>query len=167
MSFTQHFVNCKVCTWVLLNTLLQFHEFFLTLCIFEVFYNVNTVRSKMWVWVFPNHSCQKFLTNHSSSTRDFTRFLAFVIWKNPNSHFFLTVFSHFFQVDSGKIYLARSVWQTPATPAKQHPNKILHNMQWHNMLLDNYCVIFYKYNNTFHQINFSYPINIPRGLVVY
>ena len=50
---------CKVCTWVLLNTLLQFHKFFLTLCIFVVFYNVNTVRSEMWVWGFPNHSCQK------------------------------------------------------------------------------------------------------------
>ena len=85
---------CKVCTWVLLNTLLQFHEFFLTLCIFVVFYNVNTVRSEMWVWGFPNHSCQKFLTNHSSSTRDLTRFLAFVIWKTPYSHFLLTVFSH-------------------------------------------------------------------------
>ena len=88
---------CKVCTWVLLNTLLQFHKFFLTLCIFVVFYNVNTVRSEMWVWGFPNHSCQKFLTNHSSSTRDLTRFLAFVIWKTPYSHFLLTVFSHFFQ----------------------------------------------------------------------
>ena len=78
---------CKVCTWVLLNTLQQFHEFFLTLCKLVVFYNVNTVRSEMWVWGFPNHSCQKFLTNHSSSTRDLTRFLAFVIWKTPYSHF--------------------------------------------------------------------------------
>ena len=67
--------------WVLLNTLLQFHKFFLILCIFVVFNNVNTVRSEMWVWGFPNHSCQKFFTNHSSSTRDLTRFLAFVIWK--------------------------------------------------------------------------------------
>ena len=93
---------CKVCTWVLLNTLLQFHEFFLTLCIFVVFYNVNTVRSEMWVWGFPNHSCQKFLTNHSSSTRDLTRFLAFVIWKTPYSHFLLTVFSHCL-VDKGQL----------------------------------------------------------------
>ena len=85
---------CKVCTWVLLNTLLQFHEFFLILCVFVVFNNVNTVRSEMWVWGFPNHSCQKFLTNHSSSTRDLTRFLAFVIWKTPYSHFLLTVFSY-------------------------------------------------------------------------
>ena len=102
-SFTQHFIKCvhefystlcKVCTWVLLNTLLQFHEFFLILCVFVVFNNVNTVRSEMWVWGFPNHSCQKFLTNHSSSTRDLTRFLAFVIWKTPYSHFLLTVLSH-------------------------------------------------------------------------
>ena len=95
MTFTQHFVKCKVCTWVLLNTLLQFHKFFLTVCIFVVFNNVNTVRSEMWVWGFPNHSCQKFFTNHSSSTRDLTRFLAFVIWKTPYSHFLLTVFSHY------------------------------------------------------------------------
>ena len=116
MSFTQHFIKCvhefystlyiakcehefystlyKVCTWVLLNTLLQFHKFFLTVCIFVVFNNVNTVRSEMWVWGFPNHSCQKFFTNHSSSTRDLTRFLAFVIWKTPYSHFLLTVLSH-------------------------------------------------------------------------
>ena len=85
----------KVCTWVLLNTLLQFHKFFLTLCIFVVFYNVNTVRSEMWVWGFPNHSCQKFFTNHSSSTRDLTRFLAFVIWKTQYSHFLLTVLSQY------------------------------------------------------------------------
>ena len=94
MSFTQHFVKCKVCIWVLLNTLLQFHKFFLILCIFVVFNNVNTVRSEMWVWGFPNHSCQKFFTNHSSSTRDLTRFLAFVIWKTQYSHFLLTVLSH-------------------------------------------------------------------------
>jgi hypothetical protein len=84
---------CKVCTWVLLNTLQQFHEFFLTLFVFVVFNNVNTVRSEMGVWGFPNHSCQKFLTNHLSSTCDLTRFLAFVIWKTPYSHFLLTVFS--------------------------------------------------------------------------
>ena len=87
----------KVCTWVLLNNLLQFHELFLTLCIFVIFNNVNTVRSELWVWGFPNHSCQKFLTNHVSSTRDLTRFLAFVIWKTPYSHFLLKVFSHFCQ----------------------------------------------------------------------
>ena len=85
MSFTQHFVNCKVCTWVLLNTLLQFHEFFLTLYIFVDFNNVNTVRSEMWVWGFPNHSCQKFLTNHLSSTRDLTRF--WHLWfEKPHTH---------------------------------------------------------------------------------
>ena len=34
--------NChKVWTWVLLNTLLQFHRFFLTLSIFVVFYNMT------------------------------------------------------------------------------------------------------------------------------
>ena len=84
MSFTQHFIKCvhefystlcKVCTWVLLNTLLQFHKFFHILCLILVFNNVNTVRSEMWVWGFPNHSYQKFLTNHPSSTRDLTIFL--------------------------------------------------------------------------------------------
>ena len=64
--------------------------------IIVVFNNVNTVRSEMWVCVFPNHSCQKFLTKHLSLTRDLTRFLSFVIWKTPYSHFLLTVFSHYY-----------------------------------------------------------------------
>ena len=99
--------NChKVWTWVLLNTLLQFHRFFLTLSIFVVFYNMNTVRLEMWVWGFPNHSCQKFLTNHLSLTRDLTRFLAFVIWKTPYSNFLLTVFSHFLQCNERTLTVA-------------------------------------------------------------
>ena len=64
-------------------TLLLFDKFFLNLCILAVFYNVNTVRLAMWVCVLTNHSCQKLVT-----------FLAFVIWKNPYSHFFLAVFSN-------------------------------------------------------------------------
>ena len=42
-------------------TLLLFEKFFLHIWVFAVFYNVNTVRSEMWVWVFPNHSCQKLV----------------------------------------------------------------------------------------------------------
>ena len=45
--------------------------------------------------VFQITHTKKFLTNHLSSTCDLTRFLAFVIWKTPYSHFLLTVFSHF------------------------------------------------------------------------
>ena len=40
--------------------------------------------------------------NHSSSTRDFKIFEAFVMWKTQYSHFLLTVFSHcFFRQPNG------------------------------------------------------------------
>ena len=61
----------------------------------------------MWVylqfstmWILWDWNCElgflhithaKILSNHESNTHDF---LAFVIWKNPCSHFLLTVFSH-------------------------------------------------------------------------
>ena len=52
MSFSRHFTNCEH---------EKYRHFAAISRVFVVFYNVNTVRSEMWVWDFPNHS---------SSTRD-------------------------------------------------------------------------------------------------
>ena len=46
------------------HTLQRFDEFFkknCQICVIVVFNNVNTVRSEMWVLVFPHHSCQKLV----------------------------------------------------------------------------------------------------------
>ena len=46
------------------HTLQQFDKFFkknCQICVIVIFNNVNTVRSKMWVLVFPHHSCQKLI----------------------------------------------------------------------------------------------------------
>ena len=46
------------------HTLQQFDKFFkkkCQICVIVVFNNVNTVRSEMWVLVFPHHSCQKLI----------------------------------------------------------------------------------------------------------
>ena len=46
------------------HTLQWFDKFFKKnchICVIVVFYNVNTVRSEMWVLVFPHHSCQKLV----------------------------------------------------------------------------------------------------------
>ena len=52
MSFSRHFTKCEH---------EKYRHFAAISRVFVVFYNVNTVRSEMWVWDFPNHS---------SSTRD-------------------------------------------------------------------------------------------------
>ena len=47
------------------HNLQRFDEFFkkknCQICVIVVFNNVNTVRSEMWVLVFPHHSCQKLI----------------------------------------------------------------------------------------------------------
>ena len=52
MSFSRHFTKCEH---------EKYRHFAAISRVFVVFYNVNTVRSEMWVWDFPNHL---------SSTRD-------------------------------------------------------------------------------------------------
>ena len=67
------------------HTLQQFDKFFKKkgqICVIVVFNNVNTVRSEMWVLVFPHHSCQKILSNHESKTSDLTLTFPFNIVKN-------------------------------------------------------------------------------------
>ena len=78
-------------------TLLLFDKFFLHICAFAVLYNVNTVRSEMWVWFFPNHL---------SSTRDLTRFFGICDLEKPiltfPSHSILSllwILSHYCEFD--------------------------------------------------------------------
>ena len=58
---------CKVWVMVIVVQFLyysRFDNFFkkmVKICVIAVFNNVNTVRSEMWVWVFPHHSCQKLV----------------------------------------------------------------------------------------------------------
>ena len=47
--------------YTLYNDLTNFSIFFCQICVIVVFNNVNTVRSEMWVLVFPHHSCQKLV----------------------------------------------------------------------------------------------------------
>ena len=47
--------------YTLYNNLTNFSKKKVKLIVIVVFNNVNTVRSEMWVLVFPHHSCQKLV----------------------------------------------------------------------------------------------------------
>ena len=61
-----------------------------------IFQECQSYESEVLVWVFPNHSCQKSLSKSLGFASWLGKtFLAFVIWKNPYSHFLFTGLVHF------------------------------------------------------------------------
>ena len=83
--------------------MLQFLEFSFTLCN-SVYLKFSP--SELWVWGFPNYSCQKnYLQIICLQLIIWQDFFSFVLWKTTYSHFLLTVFSHwskfYFTLDSG------------------------------------------------------------------